>query len=807
MSDSAPPSASKDVVAAADDAHKKRQQAPSASPGVATVNGARAGKLPQPRHHGHQHQHQHGAMRKSVSDNSVSRLAQSSPTAAPWAHVGYHRTTIPPAATFDADNEQIRRDMLRMIVQYLQHEGFSMSSATIQDEANVKLLEKQQDKDALRRMTKAILEGDWDLVAKLINKHLKKYHSQQGFLYAVCKQEYLELIDRQEYQKAFTFLTTHLKPLEKISNLSNRHEFKDLCYLLTCKSVGEVDAFRDWEGVVRSREKLVEQLRSTFELDELLVSQGPSGGGGSAANTAALGTNSDGDDRSPLDYMPENRLMQLLHQSVAYQMEFSRYHPKTVPKVTTLLQDFEFEVLPNCVKSTYVGHAQNVKYVTFVGRDGEFLASGSSDAVVKLWPVEFPPVAADAEIPQLPFLQTAGAHSASGAGKGEICKTWCRDLKGHSSRIWYVTSNGAGDRLFSASGDGTVKIWDVRHALTELSQDMLDYVGETTNDGHPAMTSFFSITTGENTNSSASRLDLGLSPPGSECIATLGPGHGDIYSVNLHPSETHVVTGGYDQTVRLFDITTGSNIKTFRGHVASVCDVQFNRHANLLVSGSKDGTIRLWDILSGLCVHTLRQTLGEVTSVSLASNGFLLLTGSRNNSNRLWDMRMLSAPRVQFGGGSSGSSGFSGGSSVYGGSGSGIYGGGRDGSGGVSVPSSLAHSSSVSSSALFGSSGSSRNLASQTQEHKPIQRFKGHQNTAKNIVRVAFGPREAFVLGGSEDGCVYVWDVATGKLLERLAGHQGVTYNAKWHERQALMASSSHDGTVKTWWWQDGKKR
>jgi COMPASS component SWD3 len=38
------------------------------------------------------------------------------------------------------------------------------------------------------------------------------------------------------------------------------------------------------------------------------------------------------------------------------------------------------------------------------------------------------------------------------------------------------------------------------------------------------------------------------------------------------------------------------------------------------------------------------------------------------------------------------------------------------------------------------------------------------------------------------------------KLLEKLQSHQGVTYNAKWHERQALMASSSHDGTVKTWW-------
>ena len=179
-----------------------------------------------------------------------------------------------------------------------------------------------------------------------------------------------------------------------------------------------------------------------------------------------------------------------------------------------------------------------------------------------------------------------------------------------------------------------------------------------------------------------------------------------------------------------------------------MCDAQFNRHANLIVSGSKDGTIRLWDILSGLCVHTLRQTLGEVTSVSLASNGFTLLSGSRNNSNRLWDMRMLNAPRT-------------------------------------ALPTARSNSQ---------------------LEQRPIQRFKGHQNTAKNVVRAALGPRESFVLGGSEDGAVYIWDVATGKLLEKLTDHAGVTYNAKWHEKQALMVSSSHDSTVKTWWWHEKKR-
>lgn len=735
------------------------------------------------------------SIRKSVSENNFSSVAHShnqrhhsaATTEVPlgtaqWSHVGFHRTTIPPAATFDEDNRQIKQDLLRMIVQYLQHEGFSMSSATIQDEANVKLIEKQQDKDALRRMTKAIHEGDWDLVAKLINKHLKKFHSQQGFLYAVCKQEYLELINRQEYQKAFTFLTTHLKPLEKISTMTNRNEFKDLCYLLTCKSVGEVDAFRDWEGVARSREKLVEQLRSTFELDEWVSAAGASAAMNDTTNTTnTINTNTTTTTTTTttasvdrlMESIPDNRLLHLLHQSVAYQMEFSRYHPKTVPKVTSLLQDFECEVLPNCVKSTYLGHAQNVKYVTFVGQDGEFFASGSSDASIRLWPVEFPATEPPSSTPVTTI--------------GEICKPWSRELKGHSSRIWYMTTNTVGDRLYSASGDGTVKIWDIRHALTDLSEEMQRYVDDDDDpeEDRRSTTSRFSLTNAPPTASHSDPSDavsMSTNATASDCVATLGAGvgpfygGGDIYSVNLHPSESHLVTGGYDQTVRLYDIPTGANVKTFRGHVASVCDAQFNRHANLIVSGSKDGTIRLWDILSGLCVHTLRQTLGEVTSISLASNGFLLLSGSRNNSNRLWDMRMLSAPRATLATSHS--------TSNFHGAGSG----------------------SASTSGLPMANGSLRNLNLPSLEHRPIQRFKGHQNTAKNVVRASFGPREAFVLGGSEDGTVCVWDVATGKLLEKLTGHAGVTYNARWHERQALMASSSHDGTVKTWWWQDKKR-
>ncbi|KAJ2343122.1 hypothetical protein GGH92_005065, partial [Coemansia sp. RSA 2673] len=52
-------------------------------------------------------------------------------------------------------------------------------------------------------------------------------------------------------------------------------------------------------------------------------------------------------------------------------------------------------------------------------------------------------------------------------------------------------------------------------------------------------------------------------------------------------------------------------------------------------------TIRFWDMMSGSCVKSLRSHLGEVTSVATSDSGMLLLSSSKDNSNRLWDLRSL----------------------------------------------------------------------------------------------------------------------------------------------------------------------
>lgn len=88
---------------------------------------------------------------------------------------------------------------------------------------------------------------------------------------------------------------------------------------------------------------------------------------------------------------------------------------------------------------------------------------------------------------------------------------------------------------------------------------------------------------------------------------------------------------------------------------------------------------------------------------------------------------------------------------------------------------------------------------------RPIRRFKGHQNTSKNFIRAGFAG-DSLVVGGSEDGIVYIWDTTQGNLLQQLEGHNGIVYNAVWNARQSLLCSCSEDGTVKSSWF-DGNKQ
>ena len=85
---------------------------------------------------------------------------------------------------------------------------------------------------------------------------------------------------------------------------------------------------------------------------------------------------------------------------------------------------------------------------------------------------------------------------------------------------------------------------------------------------------------------------------------------------------------------------------------------------------------------------------------------------------------------------------------------------------------------------------------------KCLKTYQGHKNEKFSIAGTfgVYGDGDqAFVVSGSEDNTLVIWDVSTKNILQKLEGHEGVVLGVDTHPDSSLLVSGGLDFTVRVW--------
>ena len=234
-------------------------------------------------------------------------------------------------------------------------------------------------------------------------------------------------------------------------------------------------------------------------------------------------------------------------------------------------------------------------------------------------------------------------------------------------------------------------------------------------------------------------------------------GHtGYVWSVAFSPDGKRIASASYDQTVKVWDTHTGQEVLTLKGHTDFVSSVAFSPDGKRIASGSADQTVKVWDAHTGELALTLKEHTGPVFSVAFSPDGKRIASASGDKTVKVCDAQTgQQALSLR---GASGRVAFS--------------------------PDSKRIASGV--------------TVWDAQTGQQQFSLTGHTSL---VYSVAFSPDGKRIASGSGDGAVKVWDAQTGLQTLSIKGHTSTVESVAFSSdgKRIASAGGTRDQTVKVW--------
>ncbi|MGZ5970262.1 MAG: WD40 repeat domain-containing protein, partial [Polyangiales bacterium] len=357
-------------------------------------------------------------------------------------------------------------------------------------------------------------------------------------------------------------------------------------------------------------------------------------------------------------------------------------------------------------------------------------------------------------------------------------------LRGHDANVGAIAISPDGNRLASAAGDRTVRLWDLASGkvlqtiVLTADPTSIAFGGELFAVGLSDRT--VRVLRADGTFVRALAVHGGavtavaFAPDGTLASASIdrtvrltNPLTGDTVrvitatttplSLAFSPNGKLLAIGGADPAVRVHDASTGWPVATLVGHAEQVLDVAFSSDGGTLATSSADETVRLWDVGGAyICRKTLEGHVAAVGGVAFDPSGAHVASASDDRTAQIWD--------------------------AHAGTSLATLGAHADGATSVSV--------SPDDAIAWGS----RDGAVRVLRPSGLSTIRGHVTA---VLSVAFSPASTTsqLASGGDDDAVRV---IHGDGSTKIGSHKGSVTSVAWTPDGSI-TSAARDGTIRTW--------